>query len=300
MPVRVTQSMMNMQLVRSLSNNMRRMDEWNTQLTTGRKINKPSDDPVGITYSLRYRSDLAANEQYQTNVDNSLSYLEYSDKMLSQAGDVLQRLNELAVKASNGTNPQSALDAIKSEVDELKKQMLDIANSQLNGKYIFNGQKTDIKPYADEATASSVVTDPYLVKLEISQGVEMATNITGNDVFGLTTDNDNVFKIMDELSTALSDPADFDAINDSIGKIETRMNQFLGVRADLGARINRVELVQTRLEDINLNLKSLQSKTEDADVAEVYTNLTMAENVYQASLSVGAKLIQPTLVDFLR
>ena len=94
---RVTQNMLNTQFMRNLNTNLTRVQKLQDQLSSGRKINKPSDDPVGISFALRYRSELERNEQYQRNVDSALSWLSYSDKILGQAGDIIQRARELAV-----------------------------------------------------------------------------------------------------------------------------------------------------------------------------------------------------------
>lgn len=113
MTSRVTQGMMNNQLLRNISTNLSRINDNQNQLSTGRRINKPSDDPVGISFSLRYRSELSANEQFKSNADAAVSWLDYTDTTLNQANTVIQRVRELTVQATNGTNPQSALDAIK-------------------------------------------------------------------------------------------------------------------------------------------------------------------------------------------
>jgi flagellar hook-associated protein 3 FlgL len=274
------------------------MDNLQNQLSTGRRINKPSDDPVGISFSMRYRTELSSNEQYQTNVAAGLSWLSYSDTMMDQAGSVIQRLRELAVYSSNGTNPQAALDTFKKEVDQLYEQMVDIGNSQFNGKYVFNGQLTDVKPYTVDA-AQTESTDDALIEFEVGAGVRIPVNVLGDKVFGYPADTDNVFRTIKDFSTAL-ETGDFAAIGATISAIDTRMNKMLDVRADIGAKTNRIELVEARLKDISLNVESLQSKTEDADMAIVITNLKTDENVYQASLAAGSKLIQPSLMDFLR
>lgn len=295
---RVTQGMMNAQLLRNLNTNLNRMNNESNQLSTGRKINKPSDDPVGLTFALRYRSELAANEQYQKNVDSALSWLEYTDTTLDQAGSVLQRARELAVNGANGTNPQEALDSIKSEMGQLYNQLVSIGNSQFNGKYVFNGQKTDIPPYSvDNATKDK--TDNSAIQYEIGAGVKLPINATGEQVFGKADSPDNAFQVLQDLMGAL-EKGETGKVSELIGKIDQRMDSFLQIRSDIGAKTNRVELAQSRLKDININLQDLQSKVEDADFAEVITKLQVSENVYQASLSMGAKLITPTLVDFLR
>ncbi|MCU6792945.1 flagellar hook-associated protein FlgL [Paenibacillus sp. WQ 127069] len=295
---RVTQSMMSSQFLRNLNTNMNQMDKLQNQLSTGQRINKPSDDPVGISFSMRYRSELSANDQYQSNASAATSWLSYTDTVLGQAGDVLQKLRESAVKASNGTNPQEALDTIKSEASQLYEQMVDIGNSQFNGKYVFNGELTDVQPYT-LANAQNEQADEGTIRFEIGVGVKIGVNASANKAFGLPTDPDNVFKITQDFVTALG-KGDFTGINKAIGDFDSRMNKVLDMRSDTGAKMNRIELSEDRLKDVAINVASLQSKTEDADMSVVITNMKVAENVYQASLSTGAKIIQPSLVDFLR
>lgn len=298
MTSRVTQGMMNNQLLRNISTNLSRINDNQNQLSTGRRINKPSDDPVGISFSLRYRSELSANEQFKSNADAAVSWLDYTDTTLNQANTVIQRVRELTVQATNGTNPQSALDAIKKEIDQLNEQLVNIGNSQFNGKYVFNGQKTDKQPY-NLATADTDQTDTGEIKFDIGVGVRVSANITGDDVFGGVGDNDNIFLVMKDLSRELG-LGNQGAIGAILGRLDSRNEAFLQTRADVGARQNRIELSQARLEDISLNLQTLQAKEEDADIPGVITNLKTDENVYNASLSVGAKIISTSLVDFLR
>ncbi|GAB2721186.1 flagellar hook-associated protein FlgL [Paenibacillus thermoaerophilus] len=299
MPLRVTQGMLNNQFMRNLSNNMRRMDVIQDQLSTGRRINKPSDDPVGITYSLRYRSELSANEQYQRNTDAALSWLDQTDSSLNQAGEILQRVRELTVQGSNGTNPPAAMDAIRKEIEQLKQQLVDVASTTLDGKYIFNGQKTDQPPYPSVDNAAGAVTDPFSIPFEVGLNVEIPVNLTGNDVFGKPTDPDNLFQVLDDLMAHLA-ANDHGEVSKILGRLDSRMEKFLGFRSEIGARINRIEMMQGRLEDLGINLTSLQSKVEDADMSKLITQLKMDESVYQASLAIGSRLIQPSLIDFLR
>ncbi|WP_054025399.1 flagellar hook-associated protein FlgL [Bacillus sp. FJAT-28004] len=323
MSFRVTQSMMNTQLLRNISNNMGRMNTLQNQLSTGMKINKPSDDPVGITFALRYRSELDSNDQYSKNVSSSLSMLEYTDTSIGQAGEIMQRVRELLVKGATGTNEQTSLDAIKVEMSQLYNQMVEIGNSQFNGKQVFNGELTGEKPYPTMGVDGTVdlIADPPLlkayqvssdngsIKYELSAGMKLGVNITGNEVFGNgispnatqaeIESNDNVFLLLQRAYDMLGS-ADQKGVSALIGQVDSRMNTMLTKRAEVGAKVNRVDIVQNRLADIEINLKTVQAKTEDADMSEVITNMKTEENVYQASLSVGAQLIRPSLVDFLR
>jgi len=133
----------------------------------------------------------------------------------------------------------------------------------------------------------------------VIQGVLVPINLTGNDVFGAPNDPMNTFQILKDLSDALGNN-DHAAVKNLSAKIQQRMDAILAFRSEIGARVNRVELIESRLEDMNVQLNSLQAKTEDADMAELITKLKMDENVYNASLAVGARVITPSLVDFLK
>jgi len=301
MPLRITPGMMHMQLTRNLNRTLTEMSKLQEQMTTGRKINRASDDPVGITYALRYRSELSANEQYQKNVDMALSWLDFNDTVLQQAQDVLKRLKELAVQGSNGTNPDVALNNIADEVQQLKDQIIDIANSTLNGKYVFNGEKTDVIPYDPTVTPfdpSAIETDSGAIYYMVGVGVKLQINLSGSDVFGRPGEADNIFAVFDQIITALQN-GNHSGVSAQIANIESRMDKILNQQSEIGARVNRVELMQNRLKDLEINLTDLQSKTEDVDFEKLIIDAKINENIYQASLSVGAKIITPSLVDFL-
>jgi flagellar hook-associated protein 3 FlgL len=297
--MRVTQQMLNNNMLSSLRNNLSRMEKVQQQLSTGKMINKPSDDPVGLGYSMRYRSALAANEQYQRNLDSAVSWLDFGDTTVGQSVDVLQRARELAVKGANGTNPQEALNSIALEVDELAEQLREIANSKFNGKYVFNGQRTDQPPYPNPNSYTVASFDQGNISFEVSRDVTIGVNLHAGKIYGASGDPDNAFATLELLSNSLK-TGDLTGVGEALGKTDTRLDKVLESWAELGARKNRVELIDNRLQDGNMNIQSLLSKTEDADMAAVITNLKTEENVYQASLSAGARIIRPSLVDFLR
>ncbi|NBD26717.1 flagellar hook-associated protein FlgL [Paenibacillus sp. T1] len=299
--MRVTQNMTSARLVQNLNANMRKMAIQQDQTSTGRKINKPSDDPVGMTYGLRYRSDLTANTQYQDNVASSLSWLDFYDTQLDQATQVLQRVNDLAVQGGTGTNTPDSLESINKEIAQLKNQMTDIGNSSFNGKYVFSGQMFEQPPFPAGTDPKTVSPDAGGVTYEIGEGITMDVNLTGNQVFGDADPagtTDNVFSTFDRLSAALQ-AGDYAGVSAEITNIKSRMNKIISARSENGAKTNRAELMQNRMETMSDGLTALQSKTEDADIDQLFIDSTVTQNVYQASLSVGAKIITPSLVNFL-
>ncbi|MFF2092612.1 flagellar hook-associated protein FlgL [Paenibacillus sp. NPDC058174] len=304
MALRVTQSNMHLQLTRNLNRNMLQMEQLQQQTTTGRKLNKPSDDPVGMTYSLRYRSEIAGNTQYQKNVDAALSWLDFNDTAAEQVGDVLLRVKELVTNAATGTNPQLALDSIKNELEQIKNQLIDIGNSQFNGKYVFNGENFSEAPY-DKTVAGfdpkQTETDKGIVNYALGVNMTIDINFSGEQLFGAADPagtGNNIFSVLDRVMNGLN-TGNYAAVSAELPNIEAGMDRIINVRAEIGARVNRVELIQNRLADMEINLTDMQSKTEDADYEKLLIQAQINENIYQASLSVGAKIVSKSLVDFL-
>ncbi|MNV58182.1 flagellar hook-associated protein FlgL [compost metagenome] len=129
--------------------------------------------------------------------------------------------------------------------------------------------------------------------------MRMPISTTGNEIFGNTGDTDNLFAIINNLSAGLK-VGDLKAVSGQLDVLDTRMETILSARSEIGAKTNRVELMQDRLSDLNVNLTDLQAKTEDADYEGLIMQSKIQENIYNASLSVGAKIISTTLVDFIR
>jgi flagellar hook-associated protein 3 FlgL len=300
--VRVTNSMLTNNMIRNLAQNYQRLEKTQEVLASGKRIQKPSDDPVGIGYSMRYRSELVANEQYERNVNDGISWLEYTDNILNQAGNSLQRARELAVQGASDSNPLEARQAIAKEIDQILGHVLNLANSEFNGRYIFNGQKTDVKPFNTVNDALTKEIDQGKLNYEIGRDILMDVNLSGNEVFGAPGTGDgqkNVFQALVNLRDSLM-ANDTAAIGETVGQIDQRLDIVLEQRAEVGARMNRFDMAKTRITDQSYNLNVLLSTTEDADIAKTIIELKQQENVHKASLSTGARMIQQTLVDFIR
>lgn|SRR5690606_2159289 len=287
--MRVTQSMLSNNMLRNLSNSYNNMGTYMDQLTTGKKINRPSDDPVIAVKGMDYRSQLKEVEQYQRNTNEVHNWMDNSDDALDQATKALQRLRELAVQASNDTYDTGERHNIMEEVEQLKTHLIDIGNTKVNGKYIFNGTKTDVKPIGDDYP-----TDTTDVHIEVSNGIKIKVNVNADEVFGA-----EAFGNVDSFITAL-ESGDQGEIEKSIALLDENINNVLNARADLGARMNRLELIEHRLGSQEISATEMMSNNEDIDYEEVITQLITQESVHRAALSAGSRIIQPTLLDFLR
>ncbi len=302
--MRITNNMLINNMLSHLNTNLNRMTKYQSQLATGKKISLPSDDPIVASRALKLRTDVAEIEQYQRNVDDATSWMEISETTLGQMGDVMQRIRELAVQGANGSNTPDDLGKIKQEVQQLKVQMVHLANTSYAGRFIFSGFKTD-KSLMDENGFFQIdISNAEQIKYEIGIGDDININVTGSDLFNsgtdaaALTDKSALIDTFDVFIAGL-DSADHEAIGNLLGRIDSDMANILRVRSGVGARMNRLELTGNRLGDDFINFTKLMSKNEDVDMAEAIMNLQNEENVYRASLSAGAKVIQPSLVDFL-
>ncbi|MBB6732259.1 flagellar hook-associated protein FlgL [Cohnella zeiphila] len=298
MAMRVTQGMMQTQVLRNINNNLLSIDKNQNMLSTGRKINKASDDPIGATYAMRYRSQLNMTDQYTRNISAAQTNLDTTDTTLGSISDLLQRAKELTTQGVNGTNPQASLDAIASELEQIYQQAVNLGNTQINGKYIFNGQQTETQPYT-EAGAATESSDDQKIDYQIYAGTTVPANVTGNEVFGTPADSDNMFAVLKGLQNAFA-TGDQDTASGLMDELTTRLDKVLEVRSQVGAVTNRVDLISSRVDSLNTSFTSMLANTEDADIAELATNLQAGQNVYQASLSVGSRLMQQSLVDYLK
>jgi flagellar hook-associated protein 3 FlgL len=292
--MRVTQSMLSNNMLRHISQSYERMGKTQEQLSTGKKISRPSDDPVVAMKGMTYRTNLTEVEQYKRNLSEAYNWMENSDAALDKATSVMQRIRELTVQASNGTLEGSQKEMIAKEVGQLKEHLVSIANTQVAGKYIFNGNDTTKAPVDLTTTPPTLSANQNSVKIEMSKGIDVAVNINPTKVF-----NTDIFGNITDLEEALKGN-NATPINEFLGKLDGNIDNLLAERAELGARYNRVELINTRVDEQEVIANRILSDNEDADIERVITDLKMQESIHRAALSVGSRIIQPTLMDFLR
>ena len=302
--MRITNNMLVNNMMNNLGNNLNRMSKLQDQLATGKKITVPSDDPVVAARALKLRTDVSEIDQYQRNAKDAQSWMEITESTLSSIGDVMQRSRELAVQGSNGTVTMDDSHKIAAEIDQLKTQMIHLANATYAGRNIFSGYQTDKKLMEDDGSFAIDVNKSENISYEIGIGDNININVTGGDLFNAmgnaeSGEKASMAQLFDSFLAALN-TGDNSAVANLLGNFDNEMNNLLRVRADIGARTNRVELTTNRLTSDSINFTKLMSENEDVDMSETIMNLKNEENVYRASLSGGARIIQPTLVDFLR
>ncbi|BDU51081.1 flagellar hook-associated protein FlgL [Haliovirga abyssi] len=331
--MRITNKMTIANTLANLQINQAKLDKTNNKLSSGKRISIPEDDPTGTIKAMGYRSNLKEIDQYLSNVDNAKTVLNSTDVALSQVTNILQRTRELSVKAANGTFEQNSRDAIADEITQLTSELVGIANSKVGSKYIFGGYETTEAPFQsyngdndsgvsgpggdltdvngnvrtginnNNVTVVKYNGDSGRLQAEIDENVKTSFNISGKEIF---IDSGNIFQTMMDLrdsiySGEISDKnGDGKSVGDGITQLETSLTKILRYRSEVGAKMNRMDQAEIKLKNQTINITDLLSRTEDTDVTKTIMDLKVQESVQSMSLSVGAKVIQPTLMDFLR
>jgi flagellar hook-associated protein 3 FlgL len=299
--MRVTQSMLTQNMLRNLSQSYSRLGKIQDQLSTGKKITRPSDDPVVAIKGMEYRTNLTEVEQFKRNFSEAHNWIETSDSALDEATQVLHRIRELVVQASNDTYETSQRQHIAKEISELRDHLVSIANTQVAGKYIFNGSDTLNPPVNLANSTNKVSTNSEQVKIELLKGIQIPVNVDPTKVFTYSsTPGNGLFSDIETLEKDLQAGKTGQDLNKYLEYLDKHLGKILSERAELGARNNRIELMEARVEEQEVIAHRILSDNEDADIERVITDLKTQESVHRAALGVGARIIQPTLLDFLR
>ena len=296
--MRITQSMMSTSMMSNLQTNYKRMDKYQEQLMTQRQLNRPSDDPVGVASALHYRSEISSTTQFTENVEDANSWMSMNDTVMSETTQIVQKLAELAVQGGTDTVPADARVNIAQEVDQLYQQLVSLGNSQFKGKYIFNGERVNEQPYPSDPANQAYSLDQGEVEYQIGAGIFVGVNTNGDNIFGASGDASGLFKVVDDFKNALNSDSTV-GIQTAIPALQKSLENIITTQAVVGGKQNRLDFTVSRLGDLNLNYMSLQSKTEDVDMPKVITELKTAESIYQSSLDTMARIIRPSLMDFL-
>jgi len=303
--MRITNNMLSRIFLLNLEKSATRLIQIQERLSTGRRINRPSDDPIGTTKALNLRLLEKQNEQYQRNIEDASSWLNFNDSALGDLQTALIRAKGIGVQGSDDTLNEEDRKALAQEVNQILEHILSMANSKFKGKYIFGGTETTTPPYAatrDGTTGeiTAVASNPAgldgEIIREIGPGVTISINISGHDVF---TKDVDIFQTLIDLRDALNgnDP---DQVRTLLDNLDTSSDQIIIAQSQVGAKANRVEGALSWLQDENLNIVKLLSQTEDADMIKEIGDLQQQEVIYQSALALGGRILLPSLIDFIR
>ena len=304
MGLRITNQMVSRSILADINDVSRRMSLTQQKLASGKEITRPSDDPYGTSRALTLRSDIAATQQYQRNVTEAVSWQNITDAALSKMTDAVHRARELTLKAANDSAGQAARDAIAAEIDQLVEAVKGEANASYGGRYVFSGTATTTKPYT-VGGPDTFGGNTAAVAREIGPSVAVQVNVVGQDLLGNgqgANDSlllDNLRDLAQRMRSGTT--ADMNTLRTTdLRNLDDNLARIVQARATVGATTNRLEAADMRLMEVEEAAMKLLTEVEDADMAKTMVDFSMQNSVYQSALQAGARIVQQSLLDWLR
>ncbi len=294
--------MMSQHLLADIRRSTSEIARSSNEVSSGKRIQTAMDDPTGAHRALRLRAELAENEANQSGVDATTGWTTVSDTALNSVTNVIHRVRELVIQAGNDTLQTKDRQAIAGELSQLLEQVKADANAKFGDQYVFAGQDSTTPPYTPGAV-DTFGGDTGAIVRSIGPGQTLQINVTGDAIFGGTPGDG---KLLDTMRTAITNlssglPADLASLRGPILQgLSANLDQVIAARSQIGAVQNRAALADSRIADAEVALTEQLTGVENVDMAEAITRLSSQQTAYQAALSAGAKVIQPSLMDFLR
>lgn len=311
--MRITHRMLVRTALRDLSNSTQRLGKYMEQLSSGKRIRRPSDDPFAVARVLDFRSELQALEVSKRNIALGRDWLGAMEATIDKTNDMLIRAKGVALRGSDDSVGQEARQAMAAEAAQLLGSALQSANTGSQGHYLFAGYKISQVPFTGLDAGGNATEDPdSIVQVvyhgdngsivrEVEPGVTMEINLTGEEPW-LNPDPANagsMFNIIIDLRDALA-AGDADAVRQAADRLDGAITNVTRARGVVGAKLQRLTLAEDKLASVTLGLEDLISQTENVDMAEAMVNYSQQEAMHRAALQANSKSLPVSLLDFLR
>jgi len=289
--------------VSSMNDLQTQIGKINEQVSSGKSIMVPSDNPGGYTTAARLGKSEASIQQYARNISVAKSRLGQEDTVLSSTANILSRINELSIQGSNGTNSQASRTAIAAEMTQLSDQLVALGNTKdPNGDYLFGGYKTTTAPFATTIDTVHYVGDTGRKEVELAQGISTPTSSNGNEIFmnSSRTADGKPISIFQVIKNATDRLASGNLTSETITQIGAAIDHNSAYQSICGSRLQKVESIGENSQSLLLNVQQDKSSAEDADLTKLATELQQKTLTLNASQSVFVKVAQLSLFNYLK
>jgi len=297
--MRITQRALTATSLTGINNNLAALTRYQNQLSSGKVLTKPSDSPTDTNKSMQTRSGLAALEQQARNITDATARLDQADSALGTMQGLLQKAQQLTTQGLNtGANNATSNDALAAELSALRESMLGVANTSVasTGQPLFGGVTAEAVAYDSEGRYVGVDNHPITQRIGATEAIQV--DITGTEAFG--EQPDDLFAVVQGIADTLTaSPVDDAALAAGLTKLQAAQDRLSTMQSTIGARSARVDDAKALTTDRNLTLTAQLSSIEDVDIPKASLELAAQQVGYQAALAAAAKVLQPTLLDFL-
>jgi flagellar hook-associated protein 3 FlgL len=296
-PSRTTATSVQNRTLADLQRGMQRGQRIQQQISSGKQISRPSDSPTGTVTSLQLRGEVRATQQYSRNADDGMGWLGVIQDKLQDASTSVIRVRDLTVQALNaGSGSPNDREAMAFEIDNIKDTLIGEANSRYLNRPVFGGTTAGQVAYDK---GGKYVGDANGTTRSIGPNSKVRIETTGPEAFGAEGSDTQLFTLLTNLSKAIRDD-DMSALSDGLTNLDKAHDLVKATLSDVGARYNRVTQMKQSAQDHLLSVTSQLSDIEDVDLPKAIMELQIQQTSYQAALAATAKVIQPSLIDFLR
>ncbi|GAB4172457.1 MAG: flagellar hook-associated protein FlgL [Calditrichia bacterium] len=297
--LRVTSNSYYSRILTNINQNQSNLIQTRMRIASGKKVQYLSDEPTKMGSLLKHKELIKKNDQYMENLSNAMDYLSVASDALNHASDLLTTVRSLTVQGIDSISTDEYA-SFATQIDDFLSELMDVANTRFKGKYVFAGTSTTSQPFTMAGDRSSVAVTATGIngkqRLEIGTHQIETINISGHDAF---LQNVDTFNLLIQLRDAFQNE-DQATLESLLPQLDTALDQVLTSATRAGSLLNRFELLHQQYESENVTLKHFTSKIEDADLYEESINLQKQEMSLQAALTVTAKGMDLSLVNYLR
>lgn len=303
---RVTESSIRTRTMASLQRNLSRTQQAQDQISSGKQLTRPSDSPTGTVTALQLRGEVRANKKYSTNADDAAGRLGVVQDNLQSSVELLTVARNLTLeaKSTGGQGTAEANKARAAQLEGIKANLVEYANSKYMDRPVFGGSTPDTSAY--DKSGSYVGEAAGETLRAIGPNAKVRVDVRGPEVFGddkaadgVTDNPTQMFRVLDNIIDAMKS-GDADALDTQLQNLDKASDLVKSTLSDVGARYNRVTQMKQSAEDRLMSVSSQLSDIEDVDLPKAIMDLQLQQTSYQAALAATAKVIQPSLIDFLR
>lgn len=264
---------------------------------SGIRLNKPSDDPSAAASVISTESQIRDSERFQSTISTAASQLDNLDSVLDEVENLMVEAKELVLAAGNGSLGEADFESYSQQMKMLKEDAYALANTQIEGKYMFSGYEFNATPFPDTEDPSLYQGDDNHVELQIGPGQKVVTNVTGAELFQGQGGGINILGLLDDLEQNLGS-MDMEQALSRLDDLEVGADQVRGYRSKMGTSAVRIEEAGVRMQEFTDSMETKLSSIRDADIVEAYSDLAQQEQALQAALNVTAKISQLSILDY--
>lgn len=293
--MRVSTAQMLNAMQQAMERNYERYHLAQQTVVTGKRIQRPSDDPFGTSLGITLHRLLQESEQYQRNITTAKNFLSITDVALENLNDLIRQTKSLAVQAATDTQSDEGRAAIAQQIAQIMAEIVSIGNNTTYGdRFIFAGLRTLTAPFTASGDTLVYHGDGGSLNVEVSPAVVMSVNVQGAPLIT------GIYHAVAQVKHYVETNNIEGLSREGLQELQNQLNNLLRTRAVVGSKIQQLEMIQQRLDKRKIDFTELLSGIEDADVADAVTRLKMAETTYQVTLATMARLGNLSLLDFLR